>query len=386
MIIKKVRIYLLIVSLPIFLKLEASPTFTRDEVFTGEIVHSAQTLDYNGDGLQDLIFSANFGVHLALAPEFKPIQVAEHTQNKKASIHSMVMDVDGDGDLDFVASDSGTVWFENPSSKDPTTKWKRTWITKDITGHHCFLSHDVDEDGNLDIVTNNFYPFGHSIEQKFSNFFPDSVVWFPIPTNPRDSTQWKANLIANGDAGGGSHYVSFADLDGDGKTEMLQGSKGPPFEGGNYFAYWTRGKDVTQAWTKTKLPGTHMGATHLHGSDFNADGHMDMIGSLGHGVGLTLFLGPDWKTISIDHELKNPHAFTTADIDNDGDIDLFACAKGSKIAKWFENDGKGNFTGHLLSDNQQAYDIFIVDLENDKDLDIVIAGQGSKNIVFFRQD
>jgi hypothetical protein len=368
------------------LSLSASTTFTRDEVFTGEVVHSAQTFDYNKDGLQDLIFSANFGVHLALAPDFKPIQIAEHTKNKKASIHSMIMDVDSDGDMDFIASDSGTVWFENPSSKDPKTPWKKTWITKDITGHHCFLSHDVDMDGKLDLVTNNFYPSGHSIEQKFSNFFPDSVVWFPIPDNPKDSTQWKAHLIADGDAGGGSHYVGFADLDGDGKTEMMQGSKGSPFEGGNYFAFWTRGKDLKTGWTKTKLPETHMGATHIHGSDFNSDGHMDMIGCKGHGTGLVLFLGPDWKTQTVDDTLLNPHAFTTADIDQDGDVDLFACAKGSKVAKWFENDGKGNFTSHLLSDDQQAYDIFIVDLEGDDDLDIVIAGQGSKNIVFFRQD
>ena len=107
-----------------------SAQFKEEIVIKGHKVHSVQTIDYNNDGLQDLIYSANYSLNLALAPDFKPIEVAKHTKSKMASIHSMVMDVDGDGDLDFVASDQGTVWFENPSAQNPETKWKKTWTAK----------------------------------------------------------------------------------------------------------------------------------------------------------------------------------------------------------------------------------------------------------------
>lgn len=379
------RYLVIILSLTLYSHLYSSPQFIREVPVMDTVVHSAQTFDYNKDGLKDLIFSANSSINIALAPNFRIIKVASHSIYKKASIHSMIMDVDSDGDQDFICADHGVVWFENPSSKDPNTPWKATWITKKFTGQHCFIKHDVDLDGKLDIVTNNFFPINHAIEKKFPNKYPDSVIWFPVPKKPTVSSNWKANLIAKNDAGGGSHYLGFADLNGDHKAELLQGSKGEPFENGHYYAYWTRTTVVNQPWKKHLIPGSHKGATHLYGGDFNLDGEVDLIGSKGHGTGISLFLGPKWDEVVVDNQLITPHAFTTSDIDKDGDIDLFACAKTSKKAVWFENDGKGNFKHHLLSDNQQAYDIFIDDLEGDGDLDIIIAGQGSKNIVFYKQ-
>ena len=32
---------------------------------------------------------------------------------------------------------------------------------------------------------------------------------------------------------------------------------------------------------------------------------------------------------------------------------------GDKIVIWYENDGQGNFTSHLIGENQEAYDIRI---------------------------
>ncbi|MDB4805301.1 MBG domain-containing protein [bacterium] len=42
-------------------------------------------------------------------------------------------------------------------------------------------------------------------------------------------------------------------------------------------------------------------------------------------------------------------------------------------ADWFENDGKGKFTTHIIHDDQAAYDIRLVDMDADGDLDTLIA-------------
>lgn len=72
-----------------------------------------------------------------------------------------------------------------------------------------------------------------------------------------------------------------------------------------------------------------------------------------------------------------------ADIDADGDMDAATCAKDDRIAAWFENDGKGNFTTHIIGTDQAAYDIRAVDMDGDADIDLLIAGQQSQNVVWY---
>jgi hypothetical protein len=358
--------------------------FERQVVYSGGVVHSAQTVDYNSDGLKDLIFTADGGVNLALAPAFEVLRICETPAPLKPnSYHSAVLDMDGDGDMDFLGENNGLYWLECPD--DPLSKaWELHWITRAFTGIHCITIHDVDEDGHPDIVVNNYW---HRHQRKtIPNEYPASIVWFSIPEDPEATAAWQPRILADGNAKGGSHYMAFADVDGNGHDELLVGAKGKPFWWGNYFAYWSRGQDVSKPWSRTKLHGRHRGATHLYGADLTGDEKIDMVGSLGHGKGIMLFEAPGFKPIPIDKELVAPHAFRIADIEGDGDIDLFVCAKGSRKVQWFENDGNGKFRRHHLSDNQQSYDIGIDDLDADGDLDIIVAGHESRNIVLFLQN
>ena len=126
----------------------------------------------------------------------------------------------------------------------------------------------------------------------------------------------------------------------------------------------------------------HPGATNIQPADVNGDGKTDIVASRGHGTGLIWFENPSWKTHTINPELKSPHCLQVIDMDGDGDIDAATCAYESKIAAWFENDGKGNFKTHIVAENQAAYDIRAIDMDADQDLDLLIAGQGSNNVVW----
>ena len=133
------------------------------------------------------------------------------------------------------------------------------------------------------------------------------------------------------------------------------------------------------------LPGAgeHLGATHAAPADVNGDGKIDILATRGHGVGVLWFEAPTWKPHVIDDSINSTHSTDFGDIDGDGDIDMSTVGYESKLAVWYENDGKGNFTRHVLSRDQMAYDTMITDLDGDGDKDILVAGQRSQNVVWF---
>lgn len=110
---------------------------------------------------------------------------------------------------------------------------------------------------------------------------------------------------------------------------------------------------------------------------------MDWLASRGHGTGLLWFENPSWKIHEIDTEIRQPHSLTAFDHDGDGDTDAASCGYESKWVRWYENDGKGNFTIHTIDDNQESYDLRSVDMDGDGDIDLLNAGRGSGNVVWY---
>jgi hypothetical protein len=94
------------------------------------------------------------------------------------------------------------------------------------------------------------------------------------------------------------------------------------------------------------------------------------------------FEAPNWREHVMHETLLEPHSLVVVDMDADGDVDAATCAYGDRKAMWFENDGKGKFTSHLVAADQAAYDIRAVDMDLDGDLDLLMAGQLSKNVVW----
>ena len=342
--------------------------------------NSAVAIDVNKDGKQDVIASFNGKVSLFMAPDWKQEILLYQFENAGAGcIHSTIIDVDNDGDLDWAGSlaHEHPFWLENPGPSDfAKGPWLKRIIDPEITGIHCLLTSDIDNDGRLDLVINNFLP---------DEGIADSMAWFSVPENAHAADNWQRYIFADGDARGGSHYMSAADIDGDGWKEIAVGAKGKPFDDGNWFAYWKNpgGEKVKEPWKKIVLAEDHLGATNILGTDVNGDGKIDWVASRGHGVGVLWFENPSWKIHEIDLEIKQPHSLTVADHDQDGDIDIASCGFESEWVRWYENDGKGNFTIHTLDEAQQSYDLRSIDMDGDGDQDLLNAGRGSKNVVWY---
>lgn len=355
----------------------------RHEIFSGAHVNSATAADFNNDGNMEIIFSAANKILMFIGPDYQKshtlnILESEQSKRKNQCIHSVLHDVDEDGDLDFVGSYvRGLFWIECPDSNPTKRSWKMHQITDQIYGVHCIRSFDIDRDGKPDLIANDF-----TIDK---GPYSKSICWLKPSFAKNAPINWSIIPIVKGNAPGGSHYFDFGDINGDSRPDLTLGAKGKPFDNGNYFAIFYSPEDPTQPWHREFLPnaGKQIGATHAAPADVNGDGKIDVLASRGHGVGVIWFESPNWNQHIIDDNITFPHSSDFGDIDGDGDIDLSTVGFGSKIAAWYENDGAGNFTRHVLSLNQMAYDTMITDLDGDGDKDILIAGQKSENVLWF---
>ena len=351
--------------------------------------------DFDKDGHIDAMTSFGYGVTVFKGPDWKSsrqvVRFKEAYEGKRkirsGCIHGCLLDADGDGDQDFVGSNQMVFWLECPD-KPFEQDWTFRLIDDEILGSHCLITGDVDLDGKLDLIANSGRPADTP--------FPNSIVWLQVPQKPKSGTPWTRHVFADKDAPGGSHYLGFGDANRDGLPDAACGAKGgEKFPGGEWFALWEQGRDAKSFGKKRILSDKQPGASNILPGDLNGDGLVDYLASRGHGKGVLWFkaeansikggrFSPDFKPIEIDPIIDRPHSLALADMDQDGDLDAATCGSlATGEAVWYENDGKGKFTRHLLGTNQGSYDLRTVDMDGDRDLDALIAGHHNANLVWF---
>lgn len=350
----------------------------------GSMINSAVASDFDGDGTIDVLSSYDGSVTLLKGPAWEPhtlhIFDPNNSRNKPRTscIHSCLMDVDNDGDLDFCGSNNTVFWLECPDDPFSGKPWTYRTIDDQILGTHCLISGDIDRDGRVDLIANSGRP-------PETTAVPYSLTWLSVPTSVHSAASWPRHVFADRDAPGGSHYTSIGDINNDGRADIACAAKGGEgFPGGEWFAWWEQSEDATAPWTKHVLADNQPGATNIHSVHVDQDQHIDFVATRGHGSGVLWFKGPEFNAIEIDPDIAGPHCLATVDLDGDGDIDIATCGRDDTgTAVWYENSGTGSFTRRLVGVNQGAYDIRATDMDGDGDLDLLIAGHGSNNIVWY---
>jgi hypothetical protein len=347
----------------------------------GGAINSAVANDFDGDGHIDILSSHGGNVVLLRGPDWKPYVVhvfsPEHSRNRPrpACIHSCLLDVDRDGDMDFCGSNLTLFWLECPDEPFSGKPWIYRTIDDELLGTHCLITDDVNRDGKPDLIANSFRPT--------QTDFPNSIAWLETPSDKNG--RWKRHIFADRDAPGGSHYMGLGDMNRDGRPDIACAAKGgEKFPGGEWFAWWEQPADPSVPWKKHLLAEGEVGATNILPVDLDGDGHLDFAASRGHGQGVLWFRGPEFGRVEIDPVIEKPHCLIIDDLDRDGDPDIATVgSEPDGKAVWYENDGKASFKRHDIAAGQGSYDLRTVDMDGDGDSDLLVAGHNSNNIVWF---
>jgi len=282
-----------------------------------------------------------------------------------------VYDIDQDGDPDLVmgADYQGNEvwWWENPyPDYDPHVSWKRH-IIKNSGGHQ-----------HHDQAWGDFLQNG-SMQLGFWNQEVKTLFLATIPEDPK-SSPWPYKAIFNGSAGeSGSWYAEGAaagDVDGDGYTDLIAGNYWFKYQGNGQF------KAVRFAEAGGRLAV----------GKFKPGKTLQIVVSPGDGVGYLTWYeckgdptdAASWQGHRlIDTPLIHCHSLSVADINGDGNLDIFA----AEMAKWteknkqpdnpnaqafiFYGDGKGHFKQTVFSTGIGYHEAKVADLDGDGDMDIL---------------
>ena len=191
----------------------------------------------------------------------------------------LVADIDHDGMPDVVALSSGAdglVWFKNPS-------WKKYTITKAKQLIYA-APYDVDGDGDVDLAIASDFDMNNTTGG-------GTVSWAENPADPTQSQDWALRKI---DAVPTSHRLRWADLDGDGKKELIDlpifgvGSSAPSHAGAVQLKAYVIPKDPKAAsatWTAQVLDNQHLETAHgIAIVDWDGDKAEDILTAANDGV------------------------------------------------------------------------------------------------------
>jgi len=273
-----------------------------------------------------------------------------------------VADVNGDGLQDVITAlwDGGEI--NAYVSLDPAANlWWESNVTTGFTRARDVSVADVNGDGDMDIL-------GAAVGA-------DAVHWWE--NDGGGIPGWTVNTVLEGYDG--AHRVEPADFDRDGDIDLAVCA----FDEDNW-AWLENTNGMGTVWTRMDFPPLD-GAFDLVVGDLNFDGAPDIVATGYHDNEIWAALNPmpggsTWGMIAVAQGVNGPRGADLGDVDGDGDLDIVAVIRNDSDVLWFENDGTGiGWTQRTASASfPDGAAVRAVDLDQDGDTDIVATGQSAR--------
>jgi hypothetical protein len=278
---------------------------------------------------------------------FKQISVDNEPANDRTFYGDVkgIGDIDGDGYPDIVLGGHELVWYAYPS-------WTKSVVSISMQFTTDMQLADIDGDGDLDIIVPE--------EKK------GQICWFE---NPRPSgdvhKMWPCHLV--GYQGDVTHDVEIADMNGDGKLDIV--TRRPTI-------VWFQNNPDSFTPVPIKTSRDNGEGTAL--ADVNGDGRIDIIQN---GYWLENPIEPlheSWVKHVISQELPAQLSVAAVDINGDETTDVvFAPAESTGRICWYQGRKRRNaieWIEHVIDDDVAfVHSLQVGDYNNDGVLDIATA-------------
>jgi hypothetical protein len=267
-------------------------------------------------------------------------------------------DLDGDGDLDIVQGGSWKTnqvwWWENPYPDfHPARPWARhtikDWGDKQ---HHDQIFGDFDGDGADELV--------------LWNQQARQLLLAEIPDQPRNREDWRPEAIWSWPRGARLEGLAKADVDLDGKLDLVGG--GHWFKHSGAMDFEARAVDADYGFSRSAV------------GDVIEGGRPEILLASGDGRGpLNLYEWREgrWRRATLIRDLNHGHSLQVGDIDRDGHLDIYVAEMHTPGAAaacrqlLLYGDGRGGFAVQQLSTGIGTHEGKLGDLDGDGDLDIL---------------
>ncbi|NND88189.1 MAG: T9SS type A sorting domain-containing protein [Flavobacteriaceae bacterium] len=232
---------------------------------------------------------------------------------------------------------------------------------------------DFDGDGDIDIVGASFQSDVFMLYRNdgAGNFSPEIIEDDPAVAN-------------------GARFVRAADINQDGFMDVIGTSSSAD-------VYLWFQNDGSGFFTTIVIDSGSLAneAYGMDAADFNDDGNIDLVGGANFGNAVAIYANDGTGTFTLFSNLSGGaitdgvRAVEVADLDGDTDPDILVAANDGDTYSWFENDGSGIFTNHIISNSANANgasQIKAADLDGDGDLDVVGASNLADVFLWFEND
>lgn len=371
-------------------------TFVYGQTFTkvtmgGPVTDASRStgsnwIDYDGDGFTDLFVSngnlnseANLLFRNLGNGAFEAVAAGDLVADVSTSIGATWADYDGDGDPDvFVANRSGNnnALYRNEGG-GTFVRITAGDISNDGGDSNISSWLDIENDGDLDLFVINF-------NQANFLYLNDGLGNF---------TKIDTGIIVT--TSSFSICGAWGDYNTDGLLDLFIGNGGSQpnllFEnqGGGAFTKIQTGAIVNDV----------ASATGCSWGDYNNDGYLDLFVANFLGANNALYRneGPPGFTFSavttgdIVNDGGNSVGSAWGDVDRDGDLDLFVGNDGADNFLYL-NDGSPDYgftavtSGDVVNDAGATFGVSMADLDGDGDLDLYAANRSNQNNFLYLND